>query len=82
MGYTMVCCYTNVTDENVPPMTWVREVYDLLPRKYKKNLKHLHGEHQHSAHLQLMTLTMEPFSLTRSSTTSPHQNFTSWGVPD
>jgi hypothetical protein len=41
----MICCYTNATDANVPPMAWVREVYDFLPRKYKKNLKHLHVVH-------------------------------------
>ena len=33
MGYTMVICYTEVTGDNVPPMAWVREVYDMLPRK-------------------------------------------------
>jgi hypothetical protein len=33
MGYTMVICYTEVTDDNVPPTAWIREVYDLLPRK-------------------------------------------------
>lgn len=33
MGYTMVVCYTQVTDDNVPPMAWIREVYDMLPRK-------------------------------------------------
>ena len=33
MGYTLVVCYTEVTDDNVPPMAWIREVYDMLPRK-------------------------------------------------
>lgn len=33
MGYTMVICYTEVTGDNVPPMAWIRDVYDLLPRK-------------------------------------------------
>ena len=33
MGYTLVVCYTDVTDDNVPPMAWIREVYDMLPRK-------------------------------------------------
>lgn len=32
-GYTMVIVYSQVTNNNVPPFSWAREVYDQLPRK-------------------------------------------------
>ena len=60
MGYTMVLCYTDVTDDNVPPLAWVREVYDLLPRKFKKNLKHLHVVHP-SFLMKVMTWFLQVF---------------------
>jgi O-acetyl-ADP-ribose deacetylase (regulator of RNase III) len=43
--YTLIYVHTEATDANVPSLSWVRQVYDTLPRKYKKNLQHLHVLH-------------------------------------
>ena len=32
-------------EHNIPSLSWAREVYDLLPRKYKKHMKHMHVVH-------------------------------------
>jgi hypothetical protein len=39
--YTVVYFHTDIKAENKPPLGWLREVYGIFNRKYKKNLKRL-----------------------------------------
>ena len=44
-GYTMILVYSEATESNIPATSWVKEVYDSLPRKYKKHMKSMHVIH-------------------------------------
>ena len=59
MGYTMVVCYTDVTDDNVPPMAWIRDVYDMLPRKCVASFYLAHGTLKLSTH-RLLYINTRP----------------------
>lgn len=37
--YVIAYFHTNTSNANYPSFTWLREVYNILPYKYKKNLK-------------------------------------------
>ncbi|XP_073978563.1 ganglioside induced differentiation associated protein 2 isoform X2 [Rhodnius prolixus] len=37
--YVIAYFHTNTSNVNYPSLTWLREVYNILPYKYKKNLK-------------------------------------------
>jgi hypothetical protein len=39
--YTVVYTHTNIEAHNKPPTKWLKEVYDIFNRKYKKNMKRM-----------------------------------------
>lgn len=39
--YVIVYFHTNIQAENKPPLAWLKEIYSVFDRKYKKNLKRL-----------------------------------------
>jgi BCL2/adenovirus E1B protein-interacting protein 2 len=41
----MVYFHSNITESNKPSLTWCRETYKALTRKYKKNVQHLYIVH-------------------------------------
>ncbi|XP_014294931.1 protein GDAP2 homolog [Microplitis demolitor] len=43
--YVIAYFHTLTTNNNYPSFRWLREVYDVLPYKYKKNLKHFYIIH-------------------------------------
>jgi ganglioside-induced differentiation-associated protein 2 len=58
--YTILYCHTNIQSENKPAFKWMRETYDMLPRKFKKNLKSLYIVHP-SFWVKLVMLFVSPF---------------------
>lgn len=43
--YVIVYFHTLTSNNNYPSFTWLREVYNILPYKYKKHLKHFYVVH-------------------------------------
>ncbi|XP_051174986.1 protein GDAP2 homolog isoform X1 [Leptopilina boulardi] len=43
--YVIAYFHTLTTNNNYPSLSWLREVYNVLPYKYKKNLKHFYIVH-------------------------------------
>ena len=39
--YTLLYFHTNILSGNKPPLSWLRQAYDIFSRNYKKNLKRL-----------------------------------------
>ena len=43
--YVVVYLHTNLSDENRPELSWLRKTYQILDRKYKKNVAHIYVVH-------------------------------------
>ncbi|EGC39001.1 hypothetical protein DICPUDRAFT_93698 [Dictyostelium purpureum] len=58
--YSIVYSHALLKQESTPEKSWLNQIYQMLPRNYKKNLKNLYILHP-SGWLKFLLLAMSPF---------------------
>eukprot|EP01132_Coremiostelium_polycephalum_P005526 gene5526-6884_t len=58
--FTLVYCHSLLKQESTPERSWLTSIYHMLPRNYKKNMKHLYIIHP-TTWLRVLFFAMSPF---------------------